>query len=172
LARDMPPTWWGWRPHRKLERSMHRVDDSGGEVVMLSGEIANLHLNAAMAASPEPGVFARRLARLELEGELATFRRGALTYAGVLGERGLREYRKVVDPNWRKANEGPADEWSHERFVATEAMIGVVLAGGNPDELVEVISDRLRTPDDFLEVARAMEGAGRRGEAIRWGREA
>jgi uncharacterized Zn finger protein len=158
------------RAHRKLERSMHRVDDSGGEVVMLSGEIADLHLNAAMAASLEPGMFARRLAKLELEGELGTFRRGALTYGGVLGEKGLREYRKVVEPKWRKANEGLADQWSHERFVVTDAMIGVVLAGGNPDELVEVMSDRLRTPDDFLEVARAMEGAGRRGEAIRWAR--
>jgi hypothetical protein len=158
------------RAYRKLERSMHRVDDSGGEVVMLSGQIADLHLKAAVAASPEPAVFARRLAKLELESELDTFRRGALTYTEVLGDEGLREYRKVVEPKWRKASEGQTDQWSHERFVTTEAMTGVVLAGGNPDELAEIMSERLRTPDDFLEVARAMEGAGRRGEAIRWAR--
>jgi hypothetical protein len=39
-----------------------------------------------------------------------------------------------------------------------------------PDELVEIMSDRMRTPDDYLEVARAMEAAGRRGEANRWAR--
>jgi uncharacterized Zn finger protein len=46
----------------------------------------------------------------------------------------------------------------------------VALAVGNPDDLVEIMSDRLRTPDDHLEIARAMEEAGRRGEAIRWSR--
>ena len=158
------------RAHRKLERTMRRVDDSGGEVVLLSADIADLHRQAAVAASPEPVAFARRLAKLELESELDTFRRAALAYVDVLGEKGLREYRKAVEPRWRKANQGPADQWSHDRFVATEAMIGVALAGGQPDELVEIMSDRLRTPDDYLEVARAMEGADRRGEAIRWSR--
>ncbi len=158
------------RAHRKLERSMGRVDDSGGEVVLISGLIADLHLRAALAASPEPEAFARRLVKLELGSELDTFRRAALAYRAVLGEKGLRDYRQLVEPKWRKASERQADHWSHDRFVATEAMIGVVLAGGSPDELVEVMSDRMRTPDDYLEVARAMEGAGRRGEAIRWAR--
>ncbi len=159
------------RAHRKLERSMGHVDDSGGEVVLISGLIADLHLKAVVAAAPEPAAFARRLAKLELEGELDTFRRAARAYADVLGEKGLREYRKAVEPKWRKATQGPHDQWSHDRFVATEAMIGVTLASGNPDELVEIVSDRLRTPDDYLEVARAMEAAGRRGEAIRWSRK-
>ncbi|MGC9962974.1 MAG: hypothetical protein ABSE47_13865 [Acidimicrobiales bacterium] len=159
------------RAHRKLECSMGHVDDSGGEVVLISGLIADLHLKAAVASAPEPAAFARRLAKLELEGELDTFRRAARAYADVLGEKGLREYRKAVEPKWRKATQGPHDQWSHDRFVATEAMIGVTLASGNPDELVEIVSDRLRTPDDYLEVARAMEAAGRRGEAIRWSRK-
>jgi hypothetical protein len=159
------------RAHRKLEHSMRRVDDSGGEVVSISGRVADLHHRATVAASPEPVAFARRLAKLELDGELDTFRRAALTYADVLGEKGLREYRKAVEPRWRTANGGPADHWSHDRFVATEAMIGVALAGGNPDDLVEILGDGLRTPDDYLDVARAMEGAGRRGEAIRWSRK-
>lgn len=158
------------RANRKLERSMGRVDDSGGEVVTLSGVISDLHLKAAVAASPEPSALARRLAKLELDGELDTFRRAALRYVAVLGEKGVREYRKVIEPKWRKATEEGTDHWNHDRFVATEAMIGIALAEGNPDELVEVMSDRMRTPDDYLEVARAMEAADRRGEAIRWAR--
>ncbi|MGO9559476.1 MAG: SWIM zinc finger family protein [Acidimicrobiales bacterium] len=158
------------RAHRKLERSMGRVDDSGGEVVFISGVIADLHLRAAVAASPQSVAFARRLVKLELEPELDTFRRAALTYADLLGSRGLREYRKLVEPKWRKAIEGQSEHWSRDRFVATEAMIGVALADGNPDELVEIMCDRMRTPDDYLEIARAMERAGRRGEAIRWSR--
>jgi len=158
------------RAYRKLERSMGRVDDSGGEVVWISGKIADLHLEAAVTASPEPVAFARRLAKLEMDGELGTFRRAALTYREVLGAKGLSEYRKAVERKWRKWNNGDQDHWSHDRFLANEAMIGVVLAGGNPDELVEIMSDRMRASDDYLEVARAMEGAGRRGEAIRWSR--
>jgi hypothetical protein len=110
------------------------VDDSGGEVVMLSGVIADSHLKAAVEASPEPAAFARHLAKLELEGDLDTFRRGALTYAAVLGPMGLREYREVVEPRWRKANDGQAGHWRHDLFVTTESMIGLALAGGNPDE--------------------------------------
>lgn len=158
------------RAHRKLERSMQRVDDSGGEVVRLSDDIADIHLKAALAAAPEPAALAKRLAKLELGCELDTFRRAALTYREVLGDKGIREYRKAVEGKWRKAVESQQEPWRHDRLAATEAMIGVVLAGGNPDELVEVMSDRLRTPDGYLEIARAMEKAGRRGEAIRWAR--
>jgi uncharacterized Zn finger protein len=158
------------RSHRKLERSMGRVDDSGGEVVWLSGVIADLHLAAARSASPEPAAFGRRLAKLELDQELDTFRRSAVTYAGVLGPKGLSAHRKVIEPRWRKAIEGQSERWDHERFVTTEAMVGLALAEGNPDQLVEVMKDRMRTPDDYLEIARAMEQARRRREAIRWSR--
>ena len=158
------------RAHRKLDLSIRRVDDSGGEGVYLSGLIADLHHRAAIAAAPEPVAFARTLAKLELGVDLDTFRRSAQQYSDVLGDKGLRAFRRAVEPKWRKATEQGGDSWSRDRYITTEAMIGVVLAGGNPDELVEVMGPDMRRPDDYLEVARAMEAAGRRGEAIRWSR--
>jgi hypothetical protein len=46
-------------------------------------------------------------------------------------------------------------------------MIGIALASGIPTSWFELMADRLRTPDDFCRSPGAMEGAGRRGEAIR-----
>ena len=157
------------RAHRKLERAVGRDDDSNGEITAFSHLIADLHLQAATAARPAPKPFARRLAKLELDGDLDTFRRAAHTYAGVLGQTGLEEYARVVEPGWKEAM-GDPNRSPFGRFGVTEAMIGLALAHGDPDRLLAVKADRMHTPADYLEVARAMESAGRRADAVQWAR--
>jgi hypothetical protein len=49
-------------------------------------------------------------------------------------------------------------------------MIGVALASGNPDEMTAVRSRDLRTPDDYLEIARSLKAADRVDEALDWAR--
>ena len=50
-------------------------------------------------------------------------------------------------------------------------MVGVALATGDPDELIEVYRHDLRTPDAYLEIARTLVVAGRESEAEAWARE-
>jgi hypothetical protein len=49
-------------------------------------------------------------------------------------------------------------------------MIGVAHAGGDPDDLIAIRGDDLHTPDDYLEIARALAAAGRQAEALDWAR--
>jgi uncharacterized Zn finger protein len=50
-------------------------------------------------------------------------------------------------------------------------MIGVAEATGDPNELIAIRGDDLRTPDDYLEIAQALLGAGRPDEAREWARQ-
>lgn len=52
----------------------------------------------------------------------------------------------------------------------TQAMIGVVLAGGDPDDLIAIRSGDLRTPEDYLEIAQTLVAVGRQAESLDWSR--
>jgi hypothetical protein len=156
--------------HRCADEAIGCVDDSDGWLIDISERLAELHLQACVEGEMDPIELAGRLVALELTSELDGFHRAAATYAGVLGPDGVAEYRRLVEPRWeelRLETEG----WSSQRFTLREAMIGVALATGDPDDLVEVYRHDLRTPDAYLEIARMFAAAGRDAEAERWARE-
>jgi len=153
--------------HRRAEKAMQHIDDSDGWLSAIAEHIADLHHRACQEAIPNPAELAGRLADLELNAELDTFHRAAATYADVLGSAGLAEYRNEIEPRWL-ALDPQSDEWSHGRFRVREAMIGVALGAGDPDELIRVKEGDLRSPHDYREIAEALSGAGRSGEAIEW----
>ena len=157
------------RSHQRAEKAMQHIDDSDGWLGGISSRVADLHLRACEAAHPDPVPFARRLVELELHAELDTFHRAAARYAHVLGETGLAEYRALVEPKWR-ALDPRGDDYRTERFRIEQGMIGLALGTGDPDLLITVMRERLRSPYDHLEVAEALAEAGRTDEAIEWAR--
>src|SRR4051794_13141136 len=52
------------------------------------------------------------------------------------------------------------DSYGHGAFAATEAMIGVAQAGGNPDDLIAIRGRDRRTPDDYLDLSQMGTGKG------------
>jgi uncharacterized Zn finger protein len=106
---------------------------------------------------------------LELTSELDTFHRAAVTYAEILGAEGIAAYRRIVEPKWRKAKTAK-DRYAHGVFAATQAMIGVAQAGGDPDDLIAIRAGDLRTPEDYLEIAESLATTGRSDDAIDWSR--
>lgn len=155
--------------HRKADAAVQYIDDSDGWLSGISDRIGELHQRACQRGSPDPVELARRLVDLELTSELDAFHRAAARYADVLGTGGLDEYRRLVEPKWRKL--GPdTDRWSGQRFRVREAMIGVAFAAGDPDELIKVKQHHLRTPGDYLEVAESLYAAGRLDDAVEWAR--
>lgn len=155
--------------HREADAAVQYTDDSDGWLSGISERIGDLHQRACEKAAPDPVELARRLVDLELTSELDAFHRAAARYADVLGVEGIDEYRRRVEPKWRKL--GPdTDRWSGQRFRVREAMIGVALATADPDELIKVKQHDLRTPDDYLEVAEALCAAGRIDDAVAWAR--
>lgn len=155
--------------HRRADAAVQYVDDSDGCLTDISGRLGELHLRACEEARPDPVELAGRLAELELSSELDTFHRAAATYADVLGPDGIAAYRRIVEPKWRTAKKHK-DRYAHGAFAATQAMIGVAQAGGDPDDLIAIRAADLRTPDDYLEIAQALVSAGRLDEAVDWAR--
>ena len=156
--------------HHCADEAIGYVDDSDGWLMEISERLAELHLRACDEGEPDPVELADRLVSLELTSELDGFHRAAATYADVLGPDGVDQYRRLVEPRWaslRSHTEG----FSSQRFRLREAMVGVALATGDPDELIEVYRHDLRTPDAYLEIARTLVAAGRDTEAEAWARE-
>lgn len=155
--------------HRRADAAVQYVDDSDGCLTDISVRLGELHLRACREARPDPAELAGRLADLELSSELDTFHRAAATYADVLGPAGIAAYRKIVEPKWRAAKK-QKDRYAHGAFAATQAMIGVAQAGGDPDDLIAVRGADLRAPEDYLEIAQALDEAGRSDDAVDWAR--
>jgi tetratricopeptide (TPR) repeat protein len=156
--------------HRRADEAVGYVDDPAGWLTMISQRLGELHLRACAEGDPDAVELARRLVDLELTSELDGFERAAERYAGVLGTEGLAEYRRLIEPRW-EALRPQTGGWSTERFTLREAMAGVAVAVGDPDQLIEVHRDDLKIPDRYLEIARLLEAAGRSDEAETWGRE-
>ena len=153
--------------HRCAEAAIEYVDDSDGWLSDIEERLSELDLSACDAAHPDPVALARRLVDLELNSELDGFHRAAATYAGVLGEAGLAEYRQIVEPRWDALTDTTGRQ-SVDRFAVEQAMIGVALGSGDVDELIEVRGRDLRAPAGYLEIARALARSGRIDDAIEW----
>lgn len=151
--------------HRRADAAVQYVDDSDGCLTDISVQLGELHLRACRESRPDPAELAGRLADLELSSELDTFHRAAATYADVLGPAGIAAYRKIVELKWRAAKK-QKDRYAHGAFAATQAMVGVAQAGGDPDDLIAVRGVDLRAPDDYLEIAQALNEAGRSDDAV------
>lgn len=153
--------------HRRADEAIQYVDDSDGWLTDISTRLADVHLRACAAASPDPAELAGRLVELELTSELDGFHRAAAIYADILGEAGLEAYRDLLEPRWRGIDPR-TDDWSGDTFEIRQAMVGWALGTGDPDALIEVHSRDQMLPDTFLEIAESLTAAGRRGEAIEW----
>ena len=153
--------------HHCAEAAIGYVDDSEGWLSIIEERLSELHLSACEAARPDPMALARRLVDLELTSELDGFHRAAAAYAGVLGDAGLAEYRRIVEPRWEELTDTTGRQ-SGDRFAVEQAMIGVALGSGDVDELIEVRGRDLRSPDGYLEIARALARTGRIDDAIEW----
>ena len=156
--------------HRRTDQSMDYVDDSDGWLNGFSGRLSDLHLRACEAGAPDPVELAARLVELELTSELDGFCRSAAVYADILGEAGLAAFRARLEPHWQRTG-AEADDWSDNRYVVRQAMAGWAVGIGDPDALIEAHRRDQILPGDVLEIAQALDGAGRVDEAVAWARQ-
>lgn len=155
--------------HRLADAAIQYVDDSDGCLTDISSRLGELHLRACELGDPDPLDLAHRLVDLELTSELDAFHQAALTYADILDDEGLAEYRRVIEPRWAALDSG-GDRWSSGPFRIRNAMVAVARAGGDPDDFIRVKRQDLGHPGDYAQVVKVLRGAERRDEAIDWGR--
>jgi tetratricopeptide (TPR) repeat protein len=152
--------------HHRCETAVSRVDDSAGWITDIFSRLRAIHIKACAQGPFTPKALARRLVKLELNAELDTFHRSAVSHADSLGEEGLAEYGRLVDAAY---GELPPDAGrSGPRFRIRQARIAHAIASKDPDRLIEVQSDAMRLPDDYIELADCLVATGRVDEALDW----
>ncbi len=158
---------------RRVEGAMDHVDDSDGEMGDVLGWLGDLHLAACEVTRPDPVVLAGRLFAWELDGEWDVFSGAALTYADVLGEAGIAEYRRLAEADWATVPQlgpeaGVGRSFDGRRYRITSMMESLARAVGDVDELLAVKARDLSSPYAHLEIARVFLDAGRANEALDW----
>ena len=155
--------------HRRADKAIDYVDDSDGRLSDISLRLSEVHHRACVEGRPDPVELAARLVDLELTSELDGFYRAAAEYAEVLGEAGLAAYRERLEPQWKRIGH-EAGDWSDNAFAVRQAMAGWAIGTGDPDALIEVHGRDRIGPGNVLEIARALDAAGRSDEAMAWAR--
>ena len=158
---------------RRVESALDHVDDSDGGMGGILGRLGDLHLAACEVARPDPVVLAGSLFAWELDGQWDVFSGAAMTYAVVLGEAGLAEYRRLAVAVWAGVPPlGPGSGGGHSfegrRFRITSIMESLARATGDVDELLAVKARDLSSPYAYLDIARVCMDAGRDDDALDW----
>jgi len=152
--------------HKRTESAAQRVDDSAGWITDIFHEIAAIHVAACNEGAFPPKRLAQRLVDLELNAELDTFHRSAVSHADALGDEGLAEYVRLVDLAYDELPPN-ADRYG-KPFRVSEARIAHAIATHDPDRLIDVKEGKVYSSQDYLEIIGELRRAGRSGEAMEW----
>lgn len=152
--------------HKRTETAAGRVDDSDGWITEMLERIGEIHAAACAEGAFSPTKLARRLIKLELNAELDTFHRSAISHRDGLGDTGLALYGKLAQEAF-DALPTNADRYG-KAFRVRQARIGHAIAANDPDRLIEVMADDIGSPYDHLEIVDALIAAGRQAEALEW----
>lgn len=158
----------------RVEKALGAVDDSDGLVGDMLAVFLELHHTACLAARPEPVALARRLFKRELEANYDAFYGAAESYAEVLGEAGLAEYRRLAKAPWDALpplgpGEHDPDGRSH-RWAITQMMEALARTDGDLAERVAIKSRDLSGAYRFLQIAELYREAGEHDTAMAWAR--
>lgn len=156
----------------KLEKAIEHIDDSDGNMGDLLHGLQDLHYQACRQSGEDPVVLARRLFDWEIKSGWDVFSGACETYADVLGNKGLAEYRRLAQARWAQVpalSPGEKDpEMYGARFRVTQMMEALARQSGDPEALVAVKSRDLSHPYSFLQIAEIYRGAGKDDQALSW----
>ena len=138
--------------------------------------LEDLHHEACKRAKPDPEALAKRLFEWELGGDHDTFFDAVNTYADVLGNEGLAEYRRLAEKEWADVpalgpnpENGPRYYGKRERLA--DIMQTLAYRSGDVEGLVAIKSKDLSTALSYLEIARIYKQAGEDDKALEWAEE-
>ena len=157
-----------------VERAMdYDVDGTIGGILEA---LESLHHEACKRAKPNPEALAKRLFEWELGGDLDTFFDSVNTYADVLGERGLAEYRRLAEKEWADVPAlGPDREdrprYYGKREILADIMQTLAYRSGDVEALVAIKSKDLSNSFAYLEIAQIYKQQGDDEKALEWAEE-
>lgn len=156
----------------RIESAIEEIDDSDGHCGTLLERAQDIHLAAAGEARPEPVQLARDLFAREVEGQYDTFSGVASLYAGVLGDAGLAEYRRLAAEAWEKlpwrsGGAGRPGQPPDGYYRLKDILDVFAERDGDVDARVALRARDLSSPWRYLELAEFCLSQGREDEALR-----
>jgi uncharacterized protein DUF6880/SWIM zinc finger len=161
----------------RMEAALPSIDDSNGHGGALLAQASELHFKACRAAKPEPIALARELFQRETEWQWDYFHGASETYAKVLGERGLAEYRRLAEAAWAEIKPllGGArrvhDDQSMLRYSLQSILESFAEREGDIDAMIAIRARDLSSAYRYLQVAKLCADHGRTTEALKWAEE-
>ena len=157
-----------------VEKAMnYDVDGTIGDILEA---LEGIHLKACKQAKPDQEALAKRLFEWELGGDFDTFFDAVNTYADVLGERGLAEYRRLAEKEWADVPAlGPDREdrprYYGKREILADIMQTLAYRSGDVEAIVAIKSKDLRNSFAYLEIAQLYKQQGDDEKALEWAEE-
>jgi hypothetical protein len=155
-----------------VERALENVDDSDGGMGGVIARLEALHLEACHRAMPDPVALAGRLFIWEFQGDWDVFDQAVLSYADVLGDRGVARYRELTVEQWASVQQlGPGaqgDGFSGRRFRITRIMEALAELSGSLSEQIAVHERDLSSGYRFLQIAELCRERGDDEAALSW----
>jgi uncharacterized Zn finger protein len=142
-----------------VEAALAHVDDSNGATGTTVERAQALHLDACLAARPDPRALAECLFELERSSDLGLLHGAVDKYAEVLGETGRARYAELAEAAWARVDGSPP--WPLTQIMER-------LAAGDVDRLVAIKARGAERGWHYLEIAELLRDAGRAEEAIDW----
>ncbi|MGR8940626.1 MAG: SWIM zinc finger family protein [Gammaproteobacteria bacterium] len=153
----------------RVAESLADIDDSDGEVGGILNRLVDLHLEACRLAKPDPRLLAEQLFRMEISplndyGDIE-----AMAYRDLLGEAGLRRYRKLAEAEWGKIDfRGSGSLYDSHRYRITRIMESLAQMSGNVEELVAIKARDLSSAYRYLTIAELWAANGQDDKALEW----
>ncbi|MEV6210038.1 hypothetical protein [Kitasatospora sp. NPDC051914] len=145
---------------RLLGRAYDDMDDSDGAVGGVADDLGEAHLQACLAAQPDPMETADWLVQ-HLLGDQSHLPEIELDdYREILGETGLARVRQLAQSAWQRNPSG----WSEKHL-----MEHLIKAEGDLDALIAMrAADLAPSGWTHLLIAQELDAAGRANEALQW----
>lgn len=154
---------------QRLIKVLENVDDSGGYLGELMGELSTLLATACEQGGMPTPALVKLLAKRCLEDEWGLYT--PERFAAALGPQGLQALAEVVHQAWAKQPSYPPGSPGSSFFSGSlldSVMVELAQLIGNPDWEIAALSRDSRCGYQCLLAAQAMHAAGRVRAAITW----
>lgn len=152
-------------------QSLNSISNSDSELYSVIEELQELHLEACAEAKPDVEKLARRLFDREINDSWDIFYDAADKYYNVLGKKGLKLYRQLIEAEWKKLPAlKPGDKKSYDgaRWRVTQMMESLARAEGDIEKLVEIKSRDLSSQYNYYEIAEIYRENKQYSKALEW----
>jgi uncharacterized Zn finger protein len=161
----------------RMDEALNSMDDSDGHGGAVYAKACEIHLAACRAAKPEPTVLARELFAREMDTDWDFFHGASETYADVLGDVGLAEYRRLASEAWQTIKPLRAGgRLAHDEQFGVRLRLGAILESfaereGDVDARIAIRANDLSTAYAYLGIAQLCLDHRREAEALKWAEE-